>query len=188
MSSISCARATVAVLALCACAAAQAQQARPRRGRATPIRDSLDRVIEQEAPRFSVADALRRYRGTGSPAPGVPTVAEVQGQMSGAPASASGGVSGDPVCGARKLWKKIQGKGTSYHLYRTWDERGERPLLTDHRLDPEDYRTNPSFRFEYLGEFDGECAAVAAWNKALRDALDREAKPAEPESPPDNER
>jgi len=207
VSSISCARATVALLAVCACAAAQ--EARPRRSRGTPIRDSIDRVIEevvlshvvpceaatrkgvpcfpvsieQEGPRFSVADALRRYRGTGSPAPGVPTVAEIQGQMSGAPRSASGGVGFDPVCGARELWKKVQGQGTSYHLYRTWDERGERPMLTDHRLDPEDYRTNPSFHFEYLGEFDGECAAVAAWNKALRDARDRESRPSDPGPP-----
>jgi hypothetical protein len=90
----------------------------------------------------------------------------------------------DPVCGARKLWKKLQGKGTAYHLYRTWDERGERPLLTDHRLDPEDFRTNPHFHFEYLGEFGGECEAVAAWNKALRDALDRESSPPTPPPPP----
>ena len=186
------------VLALPALAVAQNPSRARRRG--TPVRDSIDRVIEQvvlahlvpceaasrkgvpcfpigieqEGPRFSVADALRRYRGTGAPAPGVPTVKDIQGQMSGAPQSASGGVGTDPVCGARLLWKKLQGKNTTYHLYRTWDERGERPLLTDHRLDPEDYRTNPQFHFEYLGEFSGECAAVAAWNKALRDAVDRE--------------
>jgi len=194
------ARVLAAMLVLVLPALAVAQSASRARRRGTPIRDSIDRVIEQvvlahlvpceaasrkgvpcfpigieqEGPRFSVAEALRRYRGTGSPAPGVPTVAEIQGQMSGAPQSASGGVGGDPVCGARKLWQKIQGKSTTYHLYRTWDKRGERPLLTDHRLDPEDYRANPDFHFEYLGEFGGECAAVAAWNKALRDAVDRE--------------
>jgi hypothetical protein len=201
--------AAIPALVLPALALAQDQ---PARRRGTPIRDSIDRVIEevvlshlvpceaasrkgvpcfpvsieQEGPRFSVAEALRRYRGTGSPAPGVPTVAEVQGQMSGAPLSASGGVGTDPVCGAKKLWKKILGKGATYHLYRTWDERGERPLLTDHLLDPADYRANLQFRFEYLGRFDGECAAVAAWNKALRDAVGR--KPAaEAEEPPPEE-
>lgn len=179
--------------------------------RRTPIRDAIDRVveqvvlshlgpcdlasrngipcfptgIEQEGPRFSVAEALRRYRGTGAPAPGVPTVSEIQGQMSGAPQSASGGVGVDPVCAAKGLWKKVQGKGTTYHLYRTWDERGVRPLLTDRKLDAEDYRTNPHFHFEYLGQYDGECAAVAAWNKALREAV---APPATPtEEPPQDE-
>jgi len=208
------ARALTAILVLVLPALAVAQDAARARRRGTPIRDSIDRVIErivlahlqpcdlarrdgvpcfptgieQEGPRFSVAEALRRYRGTGAPAPGVPTVADIQGQMSGAPQSASGGVSTDPVCGARKLWKKLQGKSTSYHLYRTWDERGERPLLSDHRLDPEDYRINPHFHFEYLGEFDGECAAVAAWNKALRDAVDRDSGPPSPEPPPDEQR
>ena len=203
-----------AILALALPASATAQDAARARRRGTPIRDSIERVIEQivlahlepceaatrkgvpcfplgieqEGPRFSVAEALRRYRGTGSPAPGVPTVSEIQGQMSGAMQSASGGVSTDPVCGARKLWKKLQGKNTTYHLYRTWDERGERPLLTDHRLDPDDYRTNPSFHFEYLGEFGGECAAVAAWNKALREAVFPEPAPEGPEPPPDDRR
>jgi hypothetical protein len=188
---------------------AWAQDGPQPKHRPTPIRDSIDRVVEEvvlahlvpcelavrkqvpcfpvsverEGPRFSVAEALRRYRGTGSPAPGAPTVAEIQGQMSGAMQSASGGVGADPVCGARKLWKKLLGRSTTYHLYRTRDERGERPLLTDHLLDPEDYRGIPQFQLEYLGRFDGECAAVAAWNKALRDAVGR-TPAASPEEPP----
>ena len=164
--------------------------------RRRPIRDSIDRVldavvlahmkpcdvaqrrgvpcfpvsVEQEGPRFSVAEALRRYRGTGSPAPGVPTVAEIQGQMSGAPQSASGGVGFDPVCTAKKLFGKKA--GTTFHLYRTWDARGERPLLTDHLLDPKAYALNPDFHYEYLGKYDGECEAVAAWREALRKATE----------------
>jgi hypothetical protein len=161
-----------------------------------PIRDSIDRVldavvlarlkpcdvalkqgvpcfpvsVEQEGPRFSVAEALRRYRGTGSPAPGPPTVAEIQGQMSGAPQSASGGVGFDPVCTVKKLFGKKA--GTTFYLYRTWDARGERPMLTEHLLDPKAYALNPEFHYEYLGKFDGECAAVAAWRKALRRATE----------------
>ena len=173
----------------------------PRPSRAAtrrPIRDSIDRVldavvlahlkpcdvaqrrgvpcfpvsVEQEGPRFSVAEALRRYRGTGSPAPGPPTVAEIQGQMSGAPQSASGGVGFDPVCTVKNLVRKVSGKSTTYHLYRTWDARGERPLLTDHLLDPKAYAANLDFHYEYLGKFDGECAAVAAWRQALRKATE----------------
>lgn len=200
---------TVAALVLPALRAlpalgAEAPSARLR-PRPMPIRASIDKVVEEvvlshlvpcelagrrgvpcfpssterEGPRFSVAEALRSYRGTGSPAPGAPTVAEIQGQLSGAMQSASGGVGVDPVCAAKKLWRKIIGKGSTYHLYRTWDERGERPLLTDHKLDPEDYRAFPQFRFEYVGQFDGECAALAAWNRALRDAVGQ--KPEDPE-------
>jgi hypothetical protein len=166
-----------------------------------PIRDSIDRVldavvlarlkpcdvalkqgvpcfpvsVEQEGPRFSVAEALRRYRGTGSPAPGVPTVAEIQDQMSGAPLSASGGVGFDPVCTVKKLFGKKA--GTTFYLYRTWDARGERPMLTERPLDPKAYALNPEFHYEYIGKFDGECAAVAAWRKALRRATEPEPLP-----------
>ena len=129
--------------------------------------------------RFSVAEALRRYRATGRPAPGVPTVAEIQDQMSGAPQSASGGVGFDPVCTAKNLVKKLSGRATTFYLYRMSDERGERPLLTDRELDPKAYGANPAVRYEYLGKFDGECAAVAAWRATLRKATEPPPLPAE---------
>jgi hypothetical protein len=177
-------------------AAPSRRPARPWRPR--PIHDSIERVVdrvvearlrpcnratqqgvpcfpvttEQEGPRFSVAEALRRYRGTGSPAPGVPTAAEIQGQMSGAPRSASGGVGFDPVCSTKNLVRKLSGRNTTFHLYRTWDAGGERPLLTDHLLDPTDYATRTDFHYEYLGQFDGECAAIAAWRRVLRKATE----------------
>jgi hypothetical protein len=166
------------------------------RARATPIRDSIDRAveavvrkhlrpcdqaerqgvpcfpmsIEEEGPRFSVAEALRRYRGTGSPAPGPPTVAEIQSQMSGAPQSASGGVGFDPGCTVKKLFGKLS--GTTFYLYRTWDARGERPMLTDHPLDPKAYAANVDFQYEFLGKYSGECEAVAAWRAVLRKATE----------------
>jgi hypothetical protein len=166
-----------------------------RVARRRPIRDSIERVVdavveahlqpcdvarqygvpcfpvsvEQEGPRFSVAEALRRYRPTGGPpAPGVPTNAEIHGQMSGAPQSASGSVGVDPVCTAKNLVKKLSGRSTTFYLYRMWDEMGERPLLTDRELDPKTYLANPFAQYELLGKFDGECAAVAAWRQALR--------------------
>jgi hypothetical protein len=126
--------------------------------------------VEQEGPRFSVAEALRRYRSDGRPAPGVPTVKEIQGQMSGAPQSSFGSVGFDPVCTTKNLVKKLSGGTTKFHLYRMIDERGERPLLTDRKLDPQAYSVNLAAQYDYLGEFDGECAAVAAWRKALREA------------------
>ena len=181
-----------------------APPARPRpKARRYPIRDSIDRAIEavllahekpcewakmmgvpcfpvsveQEGPRFSVAEALRRYRGTGSAAPGPPTVSELQHQLSGAPLSASGGVGFDPVCTTKNLLKKISGKNTTFHLYRMWDARGERPMLTDRVLDPKTYAANLDVHYEYMGEFDGECEAVAAWRKALRKATEKQPLP-----------
>ncbi len=133
--------------------------------------------VEQEGPRFSVAEALRRYRGTGAPAPGVPTVAETQRQLSGAPLSASGSVGFDPVCTTKNLVKKLSGRNTRFHLYRMWDAKGERPLLTDRVLDPKSYAANLNVQYEYMGEFDGECEAVAAWRKALRRATEDEPLP-----------
>jgi hypothetical protein len=184
-------------------ASAETLPARPRR---TPIRDSVDRVIDRvvlahlgpcqlagregvpcfpiaidRERRYSVADSMRSYRGTGAASPSVPTTADIQGQMSGAPQSASGGVGFDPVCTVKNLVKKLSGNATTYYLYKTWDARGERPMMTDHKLAPFEYQSSPGFRFEYLGSFDSECAAVAAWNKALRDAVDK--KP-EAEGPP----
>jgi len=175
---------------------------RPSPARRRPIHDSIDRAVdavvlahlkpctvserqgvpcfpvtvEEEGPRFSVAEALRRYRGTGSPAPGPPTVAEMLGHYPGkpgAPAPAIGSVGPfDPVCTTKNLLRKVSGKNTTYHLYRLWDAGGERPLLTDRLLDPNAYRSNPEVHYEYLGKFDGECEAVAAWRKALREATE----------------
>ena len=189
-------------------------ESKARLARRTPIRDSIDGVvdrvvlahlgpcqlagregvpcfpvaIEQEGPRFSVADGLRRYRSDGTPAPGVPTTSEIQAQMANAPtipqSPAGGGVGFDPVCTAKNLWKKLSGHATTYYLYRTWNARDERPMLTDHKLDPEDYRDNLDFHFEFLGQYDSECAAVSAWNQALRDAVERGSAP-RPQPPPD---
>jgi hypothetical protein len=176
--------------------AAQEPNPSPRRkARRYPIRESIGRAIdavllaherpcewakamsvpcfpvsvEQEGPRFSVAEALRRYRGDGSPAPGPPTIAEAQAHLSGAPQSASGGVGGDPVCAVKKLFGKLA--GTTFYVYRSWDARGERPLLTDHPLDPKDYAANADFRYELVGQYSGTCEALAAWRKALREAV-----------------
>ena len=200
-------RAWSAVLVASLLKAAASAETLPARPRRTPIRDSVDRVIDRvvlahlgpcqlagrdgvpcfpisidRERRYSVADSMRSYRGTGAASPSVPTTADIQGQMSGAPQSASGGAGFDPVCTVKNLVKKLSGNGTTYYLYKTWDARGERPMMTDHKLEPFEYQSSPGFRFEYLGSFDSECAAVAAWNKALRDAVEK--KP-EAEGPPE---
>jgi hypothetical protein len=136
--------------------------------------------IETEGPRFSVKEALRSYRPDGRPAPGVPTNAEMQRQMSGAPRSPSGGVSTDPVCAVKSLVRLFKGSPNTFFLYRTWNVSGEeQPLLTDHKLDPNAY-ASPALRYEYVGEFKGECEALAAWRAALRRSM---APPAVDEEP-----
>ena len=143
-------------------------------------------VVEEKGPRLSVKEALRTYRPDGAPAPGVPTRAEIQRQMSGAPLSASGGASVDPGCVAKSLLRLIKGRHDGFYLYRTWNGGTEQPLLTDHKLDPNAYASLPSFRYELLGEFKSECEAVAAWRSALRraHAAKAEGEPQEQESDP----
>ncbi len=142
-------------------------------------------VVEEKGPRLSVKEALRTYRPDGTPAPGVPTSAEIQRQMSGAPLSASGGASLDPGCAAKALVRLVKGRHDGFYLYRTWNGGVEQPLLTDHKLDPNAYALLPSFRYELLGEFKSECAAMAAWRSALRGAhANAEGEPQEQESDP----
>jgi hypothetical protein len=135
--------------------------------------------IETEGPHFSVAEALRRYRAEGSPAESAPiTPSDMQRQMSGAPLSASGGVSMDPVCTARSLIRRINGKASTFYLYSLSDGREARPVLTDRKLEPAVYASNPEARYEFLGRFSDECAAIAAWRRELRKAV--APPPAEP--------
>ena len=129
-------------------------------------------TVETQGPRFSVAEALRRYQAIGGrPAPGgPPTTAEIQQHLSGAQRSASGGYSFDPGCGMKSLVRMIGGGGNTFYLYRIQDRLGTQPLLTDRKLSREALAARPEVR-ELLGEFFGECAAVAAWRKALREQL-----------------
>jgi hypothetical protein len=128
--------------------------------------------VDKEGPRYSVADALRKYRPDGRRAEGAPiTATEMLQHSSAAPASASGGVSTDPVCAAKSLIRRISGKGRLY-LYRLTDGHGTvRPVLTDRKIEPAVYASNPDARYEYLGDFAGECEAIAAWRKALRESV-----------------
>jgi hypothetical protein len=128
--------------------------------------------IEAEGPRFSVAEALRHYRAGSSPAEHAPiTPADMQKGLTGAPLSASGGVPFDPVCTAKALIRRITGKPSTFYLYKLTDGRDARPLLTDRKIDTSIHASNPEARYEYLGQFSGECEAIAAWRGALREAV-----------------
>jgi hypothetical protein len=125
--------------------------------------------VDVVGPRFSVAEAMRKYRPDGRRAEGAPiTASDMRGQMGGAPLSASGGASFDPVCTVKSLIRRMSGTG-KFYLYSLSDGRQQRPVLTDRKLDPAVYASNPQARYEYLGEFSGECEAIAAWRKELRE-------------------
>ncbi len=127
-------------------------------------------TVETEGPRFSVAEALRRYSATsGRPAPGgPPRTAELQKQFSGTPATPLGGYSFDPGCALKSLRRMVSGRGNTFYLYRIQDRLGTEPLLTDHRLSREALEAHPEIR-ELMGEYFGECDAINAWRKALRE-------------------
>ena len=125
--------------------------------------------VEVKGERFSVAEDLRRFRTDGRPAPGAPTNAEVHSRLSGGLPLAPGGVGGDPVCAVKSLVRSLKGGSNTFYLYRLRSSRGEHPLLTDRRLDPQALLATPGVTYEYLGTYSGPCEAVAAWRKTLRE-------------------
>jgi hypothetical protein len=182
----------------------------PRRPRSRhPIADSVERSVDRvlkahrrlcgpadqqgvpcfpvtvavEGPRFSVAEALRRYRVDGREPTGAPSNSEMLEQLSGRPATSPPitFLSIDPVCTAKSLIRSLSGKPNTFYLYRFSDRQGDRPLLTDRELNPESYASRPDVHYEFLGKFSGECEAIAAWRKALRQS---EPKPADDPRPP----
>jgi len=65
----------------------------------------------------------------------------------------------DPGCVGKSLLKHIKGKNDTYYLYRMRDVRGEHTALYDHRVDAATFQGD----LEFLGRFDGECQALAAY-------------------------
>jgi hypothetical protein len=128
-------------------------------------------TIETEGPRFSVAESLHRYRPLGGkPAPGgPPTNSEMQEQLTGRRWPLPG-FSFDPGCAMKSLMRSLRTGHNTFYLYRLQDAGGTRPLLLDHELSRETLRTRPEIR-ELIGEYSGECEAIAAWHKALREQL-----------------
>jgi hypothetical protein len=65
----------------------------------------------------------------------------------------------DPGCVAKGILKSLKGKNDTYYLYRVRDIHGERVELYDRRLEAETFQGELAF----LGKFDGECDALAAY-------------------------
>lgn len=74
------------------------------------------------------------------------------------------GVTVDPVCIGKSALKRLKGKNDVYYLYRVRDAHGERVVLYDHRLDASRFQGDIAF----LGRFDGDCEAQAAYRREQR--------------------
>jgi len=160
-----------------------------------PISDSIDRVVkrlEQERkdpclqakekgqpcfpveivePGISVRDSLRTpptRDDSQAPSPNrPPSKAEMAPYRRGRVAPIVGIFSFDPGCALKVTVKNLKGKNDVYYLYRERDIHGERVALYDHRLDASTFQGE----LEFLGKFEGECNALAAYQKEQRKKL-----------------
>jgi hypothetical protein len=138
--------------------------------------DPCRRALAEGRPCFPVATVIRgttitvrdTLRDLGPPSKESPnrppTAAELAPYLSGAMAPAATLVSFDPGCVGKSVLKALRGKNDRYFLYRLRDTSGTRVELYPQRLDA----THFQGEVELLGEFHGECDAVAAWNRELR--------------------
>jgi hypothetical protein len=96
----------------------------------------------------------------GKPAAGTPpTLTEMGPYRPGLKAIPINGFSFDPGCAGKRILKSLKGKNDTYYLYRIRDTQGERVAMFDQKLVAEKFQGELAF----LGKFDGECAALAAY-------------------------
>jgi hypothetical protein len=156
---------------------------------ARPVSESVDRVVnrmederedpckkaaQEGKPCFPVSTTVRGEEFSvrkslglpdpekGKPAPGgAPTVAEMGPYRPGPRAIPIPLVKFDPGCVAKALLKSLKGRNDTYYLYRVRDTQGERVVLYDRKLEAETFQGELAF----LGKFDGECDAIAAYRR-----------------------
>jgi len=156
-----------------------------------PISDSVDRVVkkiedekkdpclaakEKGVPCFpvttsikgeevSVRESLRTYdpRKDRHAPGGVPTVDDMKPYRPGSKAVAIPLVKFDPGCVGKSALKRLKGKNDVYYLYRLRDTQGLRVAMYDRRLEASTFQGELAF----LGRFDGECDARAAYLREL---------------------
>jgi len=167
------------------------------RPRETPIADSIEAAVEKyvrehfapcgttddsvpcfpvtlevKGRQYSVRETLDNLQLDNRPVSGGPPTAADMIQHGANPRPTSASVGFDPkaiVCKTKQLLQKIQGKSRKYYLYRVWDETGERAVLRDRPLDPNELAVSPHFRYVPLGEFGDECEAVKAYLTTTHD-------------------
>lgn len=120
---------------------------------------------EIRGPRFSVRDSLRDYRPPGATSPTRrPAHDELGARRPGPTGLVVPLITVDPVCVVKSVLKSLKGKNDTYFLYRLRDVHGERVVLYDHRVDATTFQG----AVEFLGQFDGECDAIAAYRREMR--------------------
>jgi hypothetical protein len=123
----------------------------------------------------SVRESLGILGPADKPSPDRPPTREEMRQYRPGSTTPTVGVTVDPVCVGKSALKKLKGRNDVYYLYRVRDVHGERVVLYDHRLDASRFQGDIAF----LGRFDGECEAEAAYRREQR----RTTPPASPPPP-----
>lgn len=120
---------------------------------------------EATKPEVSVRDSLRDLGPASKPSPSrPPTLEEMKAFRPGPAGEVVPLVAFDPGCVGKSLLKRLTGKNDTYYLYRVRDVHGERVALYDRRLDASTFQG----ALEFLGRFDGECEAMAAYRREDR--------------------
>ena len=181
------------------------------RPRETPIADSIEAAVEKyvrehfapcgttddavpcfpvtlevKGRQYSVRETLDNLQLDSRPVSGAPPTPAEMIQHGANPRPTSASVGFDPkavVCKTTQLLRKIQGKSRKYYLYRVWDETGERAVLRDQPLDPNELAGSPHFRYVPLGEFGDECEAVKAYLTTTHDVRMRRERGAPADEP-----
>jgi hypothetical protein len=94
---------------------------------------------------------------------GAPTVGETRDYRPH-PGESAASVTIDPVCVGKSALKRLRGRNDTFYLYRIRDVHGERVALFDHKLDAKTVQGDVAF----LGKFEGDCAAQAAYRREQR--------------------
>jgi hypothetical protein len=112
----------------------------------------------------SVRESLGIPLPPDQPSPDRPPTREEMGPYRPGSTTPTVGVTVDPVCVGKSALKRLRGRNDTYYLYRVQDVHGDRVLLFDHRLDASRFQGNIAF----VGKFDGECEAQAAYRREQR--------------------
>ncbi len=131
---------------------------RPGKERADPCRKAL----ADGRPCFPVSTSLRGPQASVRESLGVLAPGTVPRPLPGAPVIPL--LAFDPGCVGKSVLKKLKGKNDVYYLYRLRDSHGVRVALYDRRVDATTFQGD----LEFLGRFDGECNALAAYRQEER--------------------
>ena len=112
----------------------------------------------------SVRESLGILGPAAKPSPDRPPTREEMGRYRPGSTTPTVGVTVDPICIGKSALKHLKGRNDVYYLYRVRDVHGERVVLYDHRLDASRFQGDLAF----LGGFDGECEAQAAYRREQR--------------------